>query len=250
MTISPVKDRSGKTLGAFAIARDITDRKKTEEALEQATEKLSLMGSITRHDAINQIGILTGYLSLAEDDSSDRERAEHIEAAKKACRTITEQLQFAGSYQKAGTKDPEWTRVRLEFAGAVSVIDLEGIQVKEKLGDLEVLADPMFERVFLNLLTNTRRHGQNVTQVAVEFEPRDDAVVIRYSDDGVGIPADAKEKIFQSGYGMDSGLGLFLTREVLDITGMSIEEIGVPGKGVVFEILVPSGKHRMASESD
>jgi len=248
LTISPVKDRSGRTIGAFAIARDITERKEAEEALEQANEKLSLMGSITRHDAINQIGVLSGYLSLAEDDSNDRERAEHMEAAKKACRTITEQLQFAGSYQKAGTKDPEWTRVRLEFAGAVSVTDMEGIQVTEKLGDLEVLADPMFERVFLNLLTNTRRHGQKATQVTVEFEPRDDAVAIRYSDDGAGIPADAKEKIFQRGYGTDSGLGLFLVREVLGITGMSIREIGVPDEGAVFEILVPSGKHRMPSE--
>ncbi|MGB2826390.1 MAG: PAS domain S-box protein [Thermoplasmata archaeon] len=250
LTISPVKDRSGMTIGAFAIARDITERKKAEKALEQANEKLNLMGSITRHDAINQIGVLSGYLSLAEDDSNDRERTEHLEAAKKACKTITEQLQFAGSYQKAGTMDPAWTRIRLEFAGAASVIDMGDIQVKEKLGDLEVLADPMFERVFLNLLTNTRRHGQKVTQVAVEFEPKDDAVVIRYSDDGVGIPADAKEKIFQRGYGMDSGLGLFLVREVLGITGMSIEEIGVPGEGAVFEILVPSGKHRMPSESD
>ncbi len=250
LTISPVKDRSGMTIGAFAIARDITERKKAEKALEQANEKLNLMGSITRHDAINQIGVLSGYLSLAEDDSNDRERTEHLEAAKKACKTITEQLQFAGSYQKAGTMDPEWTRIRLEFAGAASVIDMGNIQVKEKLGDLEVLADPMFERVFLNLLTNTRRHGQKATQVTAEFEHRDDTVAIRYSDDGVGIPADAKEKIFQRGYGKDSGLGLFLIREVLGITGMSIEEIGVPGKGVVFEILVPGGKHRMASESD
>jgi len=249
LMISPVKDQSGKTIGAFAIARDITERKKTEEALEQANAKLNLMGSITRHDVINQIGILSGYLSLAEDDSNDSERGEHMEAAKKACRTITEQLQFAGSYQKAGTKEPEWTRVRLEFAGAVSVTDMEEIRVKDKLGDLEVLADPMFETVFLNLLNNTRRHGQKTTQVAVEFEPRDDAVAIRYSDDGVGISADAKEKIFQRGYGTDSGLGLFLVREVLGITGMSIREIGVPDEGAVFEILVPNGKHRMPSES-
>ncbi|MGB2582158.1 MAG: PAS domain S-box protein, partial [Thermoplasmata archaeon] len=250
LTISPVKDRSGMTIGAFAIARDITERKKAEKALEQANEKLNLMGSITRHDAINQIGVLSGYLSLAEDDSNDRERTEHLEAAKKACKTITEQLQFAGSYQKAGTKDPEWTRIRLEFAGAASVIDMGDIQVKEKLGDLEVLADPMFERVFLNLLTNTRRHGQKTTQVTAEFEHRGDTVAIRYSDDGVGIPVDAKEKIFQRGYGKDSGLGLFLVREFLGITGMSLEEIGVPGEGAVFEILVPSGKHRMPSESD
>ncbi|MCJ2511929.1 MAG: PAS domain S-box protein [Candidatus Thermoplasmatota archaeon] len=249
LMISPVKDRSGRTTGAFAIARDITERKKTEEALEQANAKLNLMGSITRHDVINQIGILSGYLSLAEDDSNDSERVEHMEAAKKACRTITEQLQFAGSYQKAGTKEPEWTRVRLEFAGAASVTDMEEIRVKEKLGDLEVLADPMFETVFLNLLNNTRRHGQKTTEVVVEFEPRDDAVAIRYSDDGVGIPADAKEKIFQRGYGKDTGLGLFLIREVLGITGMSMREIGVPDEGAVFEILVPSGKHRMPSES-
>ncbi len=248
MTISPLKDPSGRIVGVSAIESDITERKKAKEALDLANEKLNLMGSITRHDVINQIGILSGYLSLAEDDSDDRVRVEHLEAAKKACKTITEQLQFAGSYQKAGTKDPEWTRTRLELAGAVSVTDMGDIQVKETLGDLEVLADPMFESVFVNLLINTRRHGQKATQVVVGFEPRDDAIAIMYSDDGVGIPADAKEKIFQRGYGDDSGLGLFLVQEVLDITDIGIKEIGTPGEGAVFEILVPSGKHRKASE--
>lgn len=249
LTISPLRDRSGKIVGASAIGRDITERKKGEEALRVANEKLSLMGSITRHDVINQIGILTGYLSLAEEDEDEQLRVEHILAARKACKTMTEQLQFAGSYQKAGTKDPEWTRVRLELAGAASAVDMGDIKVEDSLDDVEILADPMFEKVFLNLLVNTRRHGEKATMVRITCEMTDGDLAIRYEDDGIGIPSDEKEKIFGRGYGKDSGLGLFLIREILAITGIKISESGKPGVGARFEMRVPSGKFRFGSKA-
>lgn len=227
------------------VAADITERVNAEEALRVANDKLALMGSITRHDVINQIGILSGYLTLVETEPDDpKTRTQYIEAAKKACRIMTEQLQFAGSYQKAGTKDPEWTRARLELAGAVSTVDMGDIIVEESLGDLKILADPMFEKVFFNLLINTRRHGEKATKVVVDCEHRGEDIVIVYSDDGVGIPADEKEKIFNRGYGKDSGLGLFLIREVLAITGIAISESGEPGKGARFEMTVPKGAFR------
>jgi signal transduction histidine kinase len=53
-----------------------------------------------------------------------------------------------------------------------------------------------------------------------------------------------KERIFEKGFGKNTGLGLFLTREILAITGLSIRESGVCGKGVRFEIMVPKGKFR------
>jgi PAS domain S-box-containing protein len=249
LTISPLRDRAGKIVGASAIARDITERKRAEEALRTANEKLSLMGSITRHDVINQIGILTGYLSLLEDDQDAPSRAEHIQAARRACITMAEQLQFAGSYQKAGTKDPEWTRVRLELAGAASSIDMGDISVADSLGDLEVLADPMFEKVFLNLLLNTRRHGEKATEVRVGYDEREGDVLITYQDDGIGIPSGEKEKVFERGFGKDSGLGLFLIREILSITGIEIAESGTPGEGARFEITVPQGRYRFGSET-
>ncbi|HIH01198.1 TPA: PAS domain S-box protein [Thermoplasmata archaeon] len=247
LTISPLKDRSGRTVGASVIARDIGDRKRAEAALRSANEKLSLMGSITRHDVINQIGILSGYLSLIEDDKDDRSRAEHIQSARKACSTMTEQLQFAGSYQKAGTRNPEWTRARLELAGASSALDMGDIVVTDFFGDLEILVDPMFEKVFLNLLLNTRRHGQKATKVTVGSEELMDGLLISYEDDGVGIPANDKEKIFERGYGRDSGLGLFLIREILAITDIKIVECGTPGDGARFEMTVPRGKYRHGS---
>jgi PAS domain S-box-containing protein len=244
------RDDSGQETFGCGVLLDITDRKKAEDALKAANEKLNLLGSITRHDVVNQIGILSGYLSLAEGDSDDHMRAEHLEAARKACRVMAEQLQFAGSYQKAGTKDPEWTRVRLELAASGAVIDMGGVKVTDTLGDLEVLADPMFEKVFLNLLMNTRRHAEKATHVRVESERRGEDLVIRYTDNGIGIPEEEKEMIFQRGYGKDSGLGLFLTREILGITGISMREVGEPGKGVVFELVVPEGKYRTPSRTN
>ncbi|MDH3365956.1 MAG: PAS domain S-box protein [Thermoplasmata archaeon] len=249
LTISPVKDRTGKIIGASAITKDITGRKRTEKALRQANEKLSLLGSITRHDVINQVAVLMGYLSLLEGND-DGPRSGQIAAAKQACMTITEQLQFAGSYQKAGMKPPEWVRVRLELLGAVSMLDMGDIEVSESLGDVEILVDPLFEKVFLNLLMNSRKHGQRVTKITASYSKKDDGLILVYSDDGVGIPDEEKDKIFDRGYGKDSGLGLFLIREVLAMTGINISEVGTLGKGATFQMDVPRGKFRFAAGSE
>ena len=72
---------------------------------------------------------------------------------------------------------------------------------------------------------------------------------ILYRDDGTGIPMDEKEQIFTKGFGKNTGLGLFLSREILSITGITIRENGVPGKGVQFEILIPHDMHRISSDS-
>ncbi len=248
MTISPVKDRAGKIIGASAIAKDITGRKRAEEALRQANDKLNLLGSITRHDVINQVGILMGYLTLL-DEGDQESRNRHIAAAKQACMTITEQLQFAGTYQKTGMRPPEWVRMRLELLGAASMLDMGGIEVTDSLGDLEILVDPLFEKVFLNLLLNSRRHGGKVKRITVDHHSRGDGLVVVYSDDGIGIAEDEKERIFERGYGKDNGLGLFLIREVLSITGITISEVGVQGEGARFEMTVPRGKFRFAADS-
>ena len=63
-------------------------------------------------------------------------------------------------------------------------------------------------------------------------------------DDGVGIETGIKEKIFERGFGNNTGLGLFLTREILMITGITIRETGEPGSGARFIISLPKGTYR------
>jgi len=83
-----------------------------------------------------------------------------------------------------------------------------------------------------------------VTTVSISTRKDGDRLVILVEDDGAGIADDEKERIFERGYGKNTGLGLFLAREILAITGISISETGVPGKGARFEITVPEGRWR------
>jgi signal transduction histidine kinase len=71
-----------------------------------------------------------------------------------------------------------------------------------------------------------------------------------FEDDRAGIPNGEKEKIFQRGFGKNTGLGLFLCREILSITGITIKETGEPGKGERFEIVVPQGFYRFTDNEE
>jgi signal transduction histidine kinase len=68
-----------------------------------------------------------------------------------------------------------------------------------------------------------------------------------YEDNGPGIAPEEKEKVFQFGYGKGTGLGLFLIREILGTTGITIRETGESGRGVRFVITVPEGGWRRVS---
>lgn len=73
-----------------------------------------------------------------------------------------------------------------------------------------------------------------------------ESLVIVVEDNGPGIPAHEKERIFIRGFGRNTGLGLFMVREILSTTGIGIRETGdPPGRGARFEILVPQGGWRV-----
>jgi signal transduction histidine kinase len=99
----------------------------------------------------------------------------------------------------------------------------------------------MIEMVFNNLFENTVRHGINPNNVNIYFEPEDNCCKIIYEDDGGGIPDKKKGMIFNRGFGDNTGMGLFLAREILSITGIKIEENGLYGLGARFEMMVPDG---------
>jgi signal transduction histidine kinase len=106
---------------------------------------------------------------------------------------------------------------------------------------LRVYSDLMLERMFFNLMENSQRHGRNVNNIWVDVHERGTSKIIVYRDDGIGISQEDKGKIFNMGFGSNTGLGLYAAREILGITGMAITENGAEGKGVRFEIEVPRG---------
>jgi signal transduction histidine kinase len=123
-------------------------------------------------------------------------------------------------------------------------ISIPAIHVDVTVGGIEVFADPLIVKVFFNLMENSLRHGERVTAMSFSSRESGAGLVITYRDNGVGISVEDKKKLFQKGFGKHTGLGLFLSREILAITGITITENGEPSKGVQFEMTVPKEGYR------
>ncbi|MDD1729732.1 MAG: PAS domain S-box protein [Methanospirillum sp.] len=236
-----VKDENGIILYHEIISQDITDRKRAEEALRQANRKLNLMTSITRHDIQNKITTILSFLYLAKEDINDPNLADYCKWIESATKQIQSQIEFTRIYQDIGTTEPQWQKLE-PILDRLPITD--ALVFESDVHELELYADAMLEKVFFNLLDNSIRHGENVTEIRVFYRADHEGITIIWEDNGIGIPDDMKEQIFERGVGKNTGLGLFLIHEILSITGMSIRETGKAGKGATFEIFIPNGTYR------
>ena len=107
--------------------------------------------------------------------------------------------------------------------------------------NISIYADPLLEKVFYNLVENALRYGREPIRITFSSCYQGDNISIICEDNGEGVPEEFKEAIFKRQYFKHTGFGLFLSREILGITGLSIRESGEPGKGARFEITVPPG---------
>ncbi|HEX3000970.1 MAG TPA: sensor histidine kinase, partial [Methanoregula sp.] len=105
-------------------------------------------------------------------------------------------------------------------------------------------ADHYLDKVFFQLFDNTVRYGGKATEIRISFRDEGSHAVLTVEDNGNGIPVADKERIFERGYGKGTGWGLFLAREILAITGITITENGEPGSGARFVMLLPKGTYR------
>ena len=232
--------REGRITGVHGALTDITDRKQAEETLQVAHRKLQILSGITRHDILNQVMALQGFLELAADAGSGPEQAEYLARAGTAAAAIMLHSDFTRMYEEIGLNTPVW----LPLPYLLGMISDRRLPLRNDCGRLSIYADPMIEKVFSNLMDNTLRHGTGATGVVLSCEESGGTLRLIWADDGPGIPAGQKERIFERGIGGNTGFGLFLAREILAITGMTITETGEPGKGARFEILVPHGAWR------
>lgn len=230
--------------GAFAMVTDITDRKRAELALDLATKKLSTLSTITFNDLQSQLFTLQGYTELAEANAPEGKVKEYISRQRDVANRIRQQIAFAHTIQKMGTRPPSWQNVNRAFLFAISHLDLSAIARTTDLGNLEIYVDPLFETVLYSLVDNSIRHGGAVTAITVSFHTGDQRLVLLYEDNGAGISPEMKETIFEQRYSSGSGVSLFLAREILSLTGITIRETGIYTRGVRFEITVPEGGFR------
>jgi PAS domain S-box-containing protein len=230
---------SGKP-SILSVIRDTSDRRQAERALRLARKKLHMITSVSRHEIHDTITGLLKHAERLETESAKEKRVSLVRDVRKDIRQLQRQILFTGEYEEIGVHTPRWITLR-QLMPALK--DLE-VTIDPGLDAYEVFADPLIGKVFRYLAENTIRHGVHATEIRFSAERSGKGLMIIAEDNGTGIPEDRKAKIFEWRAVDRTGMGLFLVREILAITSISISETGTPGKGARFEILVPESACR------
>jgi two-component system cell cycle sensor histidine kinase/response regulator CckA len=228
----------------LSVIRDITERKKTDEALQLARKKLNLLNVITFQDIQSALFSLSSYLELMKTGICDKIHLAYLEKSRNILTKTASMMNFVKDYQNMGITPPRWQNVSQVFLFAISHLPPLTTERIIAVDGLEMYADPLLETAFLNLVGSMQKHGTGATRLALRYEEPGDYLVLILEQNGAGVPPEEKEHFFDRGYEDGHGHGLLLAREVLSITGITINETGTEGKGIRFEMLVPKGEYR------
>lgn len=206
-------------LDRVGVVRDITERKRREEALREKNERLDEFASIVSHDLRNPLSVTSGYIRLAQQTGDVTYLDRAASALDRMQSLIDDLLELA----RSDDPDPDTEVVDLrrttERAWAVVPAGTARLDVTT---DRRIRAEPtMLRQLVENLLHNAATHGGEGVTVTVSDLPDGFAV----ADDGRGIPATDRERVFETGYSTDddgTGFGLPLVREVAEAHGWEV----------------------------
>jgi PAS domain S-box-containing protein len=245
---------SGDTvIGSILVYKDISDIITAQEALskeiarvENLNEKLQVVGSLTRHDVRNKLAVIKSNAYLLKklaitNPALDR----YLERINFAVNDADVLFEFSSVYEKIGVEATTDIAVEATFKEAAAMFSsLQNIKILNECHNLNVTADSLLRQLFYNLIDNSLKHGEKVTQIRLHFEKGKDKIKLFYEDDGIGISDTNKPKLFTEGFttGKGSGHGLKLIKRMVDAYGWTIDEEGTPGKGAKFAITIPTAK--------
>jgi len=274
ISISPIKDRLGRVVGASKIARDLTARKRTEQALERMQEELrqsqkleavgKLAGGIA-HDFNNLLTVILACCELVAEqpvDDSVREALEDATLAGQRAADLTRQLLAFSRKQRLTPSIVDLNAVIQHIEHMLVRVVGEHIQLRlvtaPNLG-LVLVDVGQLEQVVINLVVNARDAmlgGGTLTIATQNIGPGDDVgpralgeapgpqVLIIVSDTGVGISPEVRSRIFEPFFttkelGRGTGLGLSTVFGVVEQSGGHIAVESELGRGTTFKVYLP-----------
>lgn len=210
--------------------------------MQKANEKLQVVGGLTRHDVINKLSIINAQAYLVKKKFGDNPQiVKAMDTIKLAVEQSNKLFEFSKHYEKIGSEELTNLDIPETFSQAKNLFSASEVKFTCNCNNLRVMADSLLLQAFYNLIDNSLKHGQKVTQIQLDWSTEETVDKLVYSDDGVGISENLKEKVFANAFSRDgkSGHGLYLVRKIVEEYGWSIKETGVPNAGARFEIIIP-----------
>jgi PAS domain S-box-containing protein len=274
LTVSPIRDQAGQVVGAAAIARDITERKRLEAQLlhSQKMEAVGRLAGGVAHDFNNLLSIIVGYAYLIRssipEDEPLRNAADEIMSASDKASALTRQLL---AFSRKQVMRPEVLDLNEVMAGIGKILPRllgEDVDLRMVPGAAlhHVKADPgQVEQVIMNLVVNARDampaggkltlETNNVSFVGEEARQHGvqagDYVMLAVSDTGHGMDAETRVRIFEPFFttkeaGKGTGLGLATVYGIVNQSNGHIWVYSEPGQGTTFKIYLPATADTMA----
>lgn len=228
---------------------DVTRRVAAERALQAANEKLHLLSRISSDRLHTTVDEMIEMIDDAMPGVHGGPLEGLVIKVRNMAWNMARQLFLSETYQDLGKSPPQWIPVQRIFESIQPPRESEAVSIRFWTERLELFADPLLRDVLTHVVDNALRHGGTVKNVIVSYHLVPGGIDLVIEDDGTGIPAAMKEKIFVYDAGGHSGIGLFICRQILAVTGMTMVENGIPGKGARFVIHVPEEDFRIEGSS-
>ena len=260
---SVYKDDKGRVLGVFAAARDVTERKRFEQSLQEANRMKSEFLAGMSHELRTPLNGIIGFTEFLIDEKPGpliEKQKEYLNdvlaSARHLLQLINDVLDLAKVEAGKMQLYPEWFPVSKPLGEVIAVIrsmaQKKKVSVEFEIGeglDMVLLDRHKFKQVLFNLLSNAVKFTDDGGQVHVlsrRVEP--DRLEIQVRDTGIGIRPEDISRLFTEFDQLDSGtarrfegtgLGLALTKKIVEFQGGHIDVRSVSGKGSTFTIVLP-----------
>jgi PAS domain S-box-containing protein len=227
---------------AYCFSRDLSERTRMERALQEANKKLNIFTSIARHDIQNKITVLLGYLGRTKKAVKDPVLIDYLEKQETAAKAIRDEINLTREFKDLGVSPPEWQNTKKLLGEIIRQQHLEGITFTLDIPDIEIYADSQLDRVYERLFDTAIPVGKNQRTVRISAFQNDRNLIIAIEYESEGTRPEDKEGIFE--VQASDNRGLFIAREILSLTGITLRETGEFGKNTRFEIEIPDSYFR------
>ena len=257
VTTSRIHNTHGEMIGALVIFSDLTARKETQRRMAQA-ERLATLGELmagVAHEVRNPLTAIRGYVQILRQQTSDPIHQEYLSVVLKEIDSINKVIQQLLEFSRP--RHSQWQQVSLNalVEETLVLVQTAGVQARvDFISELDNELSPinadreLLKQVLLNILINAVQAISARGKIRIQtWQYSDSQQAISIEDNGCGIDLSLQKKIFDPferersstvSRIQGTGLGMAITKNIVDMMGGTIEIRTEPGKGTEFIIRV------------
>jgi PAS domain S-box-containing protein len=255
ITVSPVKDSKGNIIGASKIARDISDQVEKEKAIKELHTKKDEFIALASHELKTPLTTINGYLQIMQENEKDPVSKLFLEKSLKQSDKLNTLISDMLDISRIGMGKLWLNYERFDLNKLLEdVIETfsyslptHRVILNESGPAIFIEADRQrIEQVITNLLSNAIKYSPNADLVTVNIAASAMEATVTVKDKGIGLDKEAQEKIFTKFYRAVEksnisglGLGLYITKEIIDRHNGKIDVKSEPGNGAEFFFSIP-----------